>query len=60
LWASETQSFTLREKLRLNVFNNRMLSGIYEIEREDKAEGWGKFNREFHKLYCSSDIKMVK
>jgi hypothetical protein len=53
LYGCETQSLTLREKLRLGVFENRMLRRIVS-KREEVAGGWRKLlNEEFHKLYAS-------
>jgi hypothetical protein len=50
----------LREELRLKVFENRVLRGIFLRKRDEVTEEWRKLhNEELSDLYCSSDIDRV-
>jgi hypothetical protein len=50
-------SLTLREELRLRVFESRVLRRIFETHREKVSGGWGTLhNEEFHNLYASPDV----
>jgi hypothetical protein len=55
-------SLTLREEHRLKVFENRVLRGIFGMNRDEVIRSWRKLhNEEFHNLYCSpSIIRMIK
>jgi len=54
-------SFLLvREKRRLRVFENRVLSRIFKPKRDEvTGEGWRIHNEELNDLYSSSDIFRV-
>jgi hypothetical protein len=55
--AAKLGLFTLMEKHRLMVFENRVLRRIFEPKREEVAGGWRKLhNEEFHNLYSSPKI----
>jgi hypothetical protein len=57
LYGCETWSLTLREELRLRVFENRVLRKIFESKRDEVIGGWRKLhNEELHNLYCSPSI----
>jgi hypothetical protein len=44
-------------KLRLRVFENRVLRGIFGPKRDEVIGGWRKLhNEELHNLYCSPSI----
>jgi hypothetical protein len=59
LYGCETWSFTLREKQRLRVFENRVLRRRFGPEREDDGS-WRKLhNDELHSLYSSPNIVRV-
>jgi hypothetical protein len=48
---------TLREELRLRVFENRVLSRIFGPRRDEVTGEWRKLhNEELHTLYSSPDI----
>ena len=56
----ETWSLTLREELRLRVFENRVLRGIFGAERDEMTGEWRKLhNEELNDLYCSPNIVRV-
>ena len=56
LYGCETWSLTLREKSRLRVFENRILSRIFGHKRDENVE-WRRFhNEELHSLYRSPNI----
>jgi hypothetical protein len=46
LYGCETWLFTLREKLRLRVFENRVLRRIFGPERDEVTGEWGKLHNE--------------
>jgi hypothetical protein len=57
----ETWSLTLREKRRLRVFENRMLSRIFGPNRDEVTGRRKVHNEELHNLYSSvSVIKIIK
>jgi hypothetical protein len=57
LYGCETWSLALREEHRLEVFENRVLSRIFEPNREDMAGGWRRLNNEeLHDLYTLPNI----
>jgi hypothetical protein len=52
LYGCETWSLTLREKHRLRVFENRVLSSIFGQKRDEVTGDWRKLhNEELHNLY---------
>jgi hypothetical protein len=60
LYGCEALSPTLREELRLRVFENRVLRGIYGAKGEEVVGGWRRLhNEEPHNLCASSDILRV-
>jgi hypothetical protein len=57
LYGCETWSLTLREELRLRVFENRVLRKIFGPKRDEVTGEWRKLhNEELHDLYSSSSI----
>jgi hypothetical protein len=53
-------SLTLREELRLNVFENRELRRIFGPKRDEMTGVWRKLhNEELHGLYSSPSIVRV-
>jgi hypothetical protein len=62
LCGCETWSLTLREELRLRVFENRVLRGIFRPKRDEVAERRRKpHNEELHYLHSSpSIIRIIK
>ena len=47
----------LREERRLRMFENRVLSGIFELKRDEVTGEWGKlYNEELNDLYPSLNI----
>jgi hypothetical protein len=53
----ETWSLTLRDELRLRVFENRVLRRIFGPKRAEVTGEWRKLhNEELHKLYLSPNI----
>jgi hypothetical protein len=60
LCGCETWSLTLREEHRLNVFEERMLKGIFKLKRNEVMGGRRKLhNEELHDFY-SSPITIIK
>jgi hypothetical protein len=60
LYGCSTWSLTLREELRLRVFENRVLRRIFGPKREEVAGGWRRLhNEETRKLYTSPNIISV-
>jgi hypothetical protein len=56
----ETWSLTLREERRLGVFGNRVLRGIFGLNREEVTGDWRRLrNEELHHFYASPDIITV-
>jgi hypothetical protein len=62
LYGCETWSLTLREELRLRVFENRVLRRIFGPRRDEVTGGRRKLHNEvLHILYSSpSIIRMIK
>jgi hypothetical protein len=62
LYGCETWSLTLREELRLMVFENRVLRIIFVPKRDEVTGEWRKLHsEELHNLYSSPDvIRQVK
>jgi hypothetical protein len=57
LYGCETWSLTLREEHRLTVFENRALSIIFGLKRDEVTGEWRKLHsEELHILYSSPDI----
>jgi hypothetical protein len=57
LYGCETWSLTLKEELRLRVFENRLLRRIFGPKIDEVMEGWRKLhNEELHSLYSSPSI----
>jgi hypothetical protein len=60
LYGCETWSLTLREELRLRVFENRKLRRIFGPKRDEMTGDWRKLhNEELHGLYSSPSIVRV-
>ena len=60
LYGCETWSLTLREKLRLRVFENRVLRRIFGPKRDEvKGEYRKLHNEELNDLYSSPKIVRV-
>jgi hypothetical protein len=62
LYGCKTWSLTLREELRLRVFENRVLRRIFGPKRDEVKGEWRKLhNKERHDLYSSpSIIRIIK
>jgi hypothetical protein len=61
LYGCETLSLTLREELRLTVFENRVLRKIFGPERKEVTREWRKLHsEELCGLYCSLNIRVIK
>jgi hypothetical protein len=57
LYGCETWSLTLREEHRLQVFENRVLRGIFGSKRDEVNGQQGKLHNGYlHNLYSSPDI----
>jgi hypothetical protein len=59
LYGCETWSFTLEEKHRLRVFENRVLRRIFGPKREEDGSWRKMHNDELHSLYSSPNIVMM-
>jgi hypothetical protein len=60
LYGCETWSLTLREVLRLRVFESRMLRRIFGPKRDEVTGEWRKLrNEDLHYLYFSPTIVRV-
>jgi hypothetical protein len=62
LYGCETWCLTVREELKLRVFENRVLRRIFGPKRGGVTGGWRKPpNEELHNLYSSpSIIRIIK
>ena len=62
LYGCETQTLTLREEKRLQVFENKVLRKIFGPKRDNQTGEWRRLhNRELHNLYGKPDIiRIVK
>jgi hypothetical protein len=61
VYGRETWSLTLREEHLLEVVENRLLRRICGPRRDEVIEVWRKLhNKELHKLYSPSIIRMIK
>ena len=57
LCGCETWSLTLKEELRVRVFDNRVLRKIFGSKRDKVTGEWGKLHKdELNVLYSSSSI----
>src|SRR5215469_7229982 len=60
LYGCETWSLTLREELRLRVFENRVLRRVFGPKRDEVTGEWRKLhNEELRDLYSLPDIVRV-
>ena len=60
LYGCETWSLKLSEKLRVSVFENRVLRRIFGPKRDGVTGEWRKLhNKELNDLYCSPNIVRV-
>jgi len=60
LYGCETWSLTLREELRLRVFENGVLRRIFGPKRDEVTRVWSKLhNEELNELYSSPSIVRV-
>ena len=59
LYGYQTWSRTLREKSRLNVFENRILRRIFGPKRDENREWRRLHNEEVHSMYRSLNIFRV-
>jgi hypothetical protein len=60
LYGCETWSLTLREELRLRVFENRMLNRVFGPKRDEVTGDWRKLhNQELNVLFSSPNIFWV-
>jgi hypothetical protein len=60
LYGCGTWSLTLREELRLRVFENRVLRGIFGSKRDGVTGEWRTLhNEELNDLYSSPNIIRV-
>jgi hypothetical protein len=54
LYGCETWSLTLRDELRLKVFENRVLRRIFGPKRDEVTGEWKKLHNEELHILCSS------
>jgi len=60
LYVCETWLLTLKDERRLRVFENRVLRGIFGLERDEVTGELRKLhNEELNDLYCSPNIVRV-
>ena len=60
LYGCETWSLTLREELRLRVFENRVLRRMFGPKRDEVRREWRKLhNEELNDMYCSPNIVRI-
>jgi len=62
LYGCGTWSLTLREELRLRVFESRVLTSIFGLKRDEVKGKWRKLhNRELSDLYSSlNTVRLIK
>jgi len=62
LYGCETWSLTLREEMKLRVFENKVLRGIFEPRRDEVTGDWKRLNnKELNDLYSSpSTVRVIK
>jgi len=61
VYGCETWSLTLREELRLRVFENRVLRRIFGPKRDEVTEEWRKLhNGEFNDTYSTDIVRVIK
>jgi len=61
LYGCEARSLTLREELRLRVFENRVLRRIFGRKKDEVTGEWRRLhNEELHGLYCTPNISVMK
>ena len=57
MYSYETWSLTLRGEHRLRAFENKVLSKIFGVKRDEITGEWRKlYNAELHALYSSYNI----
>jgi hypothetical protein len=60
LYGCQTWSLTQRSELRLRVYENVVLRGIFGPKREELAGGWRRlYNDELHNFCASSNVIRV-
>jgi hypothetical protein len=60
MYGCETLSLTLKEELRLRVFENRVLRRIFGAKRDEVTGEWRKLHIEEHNnMYTSPNIVRV-
>ena len=59
LYGCETWFLTLREEIRLRVFENKLLRRIFPSKRNENGEWRRPYNEELHSLYRSPNIVRV-
>ena len=60
LYWCETWSLTLREEMKLRVFENKVLRRIFRPRRDEVTGKWRRLhNEELNDLYCSPNIVRV-
>jgi hypothetical protein len=59
LYGCETWSFTMREKRRVRVFENRVLRRIFWLKRDEVTGEWRKLYNDLNDLYSSPNVIRV-
>jgi hypothetical protein len=60
LYGFETWSLTLREKCRMRLFENRVLTWLFGPKRDEVTEDWRRLgNKKLYALYSSPNIVRV-